>query len=79
MSDFYLRIEAVPGASIEAACEQAQRLADTLRITVTFDFNGVHCMAIVGGEAKALADGYDGLAGESRPHRIATSHPRAHP
>ena len=38
-------LEECPGTSIEDACEAAIRIANTLQVGVTFDFNGVPMFA----------------------------------
>jgi hypothetical protein len=77
MSNFYLRLEAQPGSDIEAAAGEACVLAAKLDIVVTFDFNGVHCMAIPGGSSSALVENWrNELTGKSQ-YPIASSHRRA--
>ncbi|OYW50759.1 MAG: hypothetical protein B7Y36_18645 [Novosphingobium sp. 28-62-57] len=49
-------IEPAPGADISCVSEDAQRIADLLKITVDFPFNGVKCRAVPGGSATQLAD-----------------------
>lgn len=73
MSHFYLNLEAQPGTDIRVACEEAQALAQRLRIVVKFGFNGVTCMAIPGGSAEALAADYDDRADDPVTHPVATS------
>jgi hypothetical protein len=51
-----LRLEIEPGETLVDACEAAQDLADKCEWPITFDFNGVRCVAEVGGVAELLAE-----------------------
>jgi hypothetical protein len=50
-----ITLEIEPGTSIEAAAADAQWMSDRLALTVTFDFNGIECFAVPGGDAEQLA------------------------
>lgn len=51
-----ITIEIAPGASIESACVDAQRVADLLGIDCQFQFNGVRCLAVPHGLSQVLAE-----------------------
>lgn len=51
-----LSIEISAGSSIERAAEDAQRIADILRVNVEFSFNEVRCLAVPGGMPDVLAE-----------------------
>lgn len=46
-----LPVEVRPGSSINDAFSEALRIANTLGVVVTFDFNGTRCVARPGGDA----------------------------
>lgn len=50
-----LDLECIAGTPIDLASEHAQRVADMLGIYVGFEFNGVRCLAVPGGDAVHLA------------------------
>lgn len=51
-----VKITFMPGDDIVAACNHAVRIAKLLDCMVTFDFNGVHCMARPNTEPKSLVE-----------------------
>lgn len=51
-----IMLEMYAGCSIERACEDAVRVANTLGIDVEFDFNGVRCLASPQGSSAILAE-----------------------
>lgn len=59
MSVASIDIDIRPGASIDSACIEAQRLADLLQIAVGFKFNSVECVAVPGGDADVLSENWD--------------------
>ena len=42
---FFLRLEAIPSTDIDACARDAVEIANALRVTVMFEFNGIDCMA----------------------------------
>ena len=71
-----LKVEVWPGASIERACEEAQLIADTLRVNVGFDFNGVLCIASPDCQAALLAERWNEQAQlQNVMHRVAGNRP----
>ena len=68
MSD-KLILEIRPGRNIQEACAMAQKIADTTSMTVVFDFNGVECVALKGGQASVLAE----LQQEAQSHKPSVS------
>ena len=71
-----LKIEINPGCHILRAAEDAQTIADILRCDVEFTFNGVKCLAQVGGSPDVLAEAQKREQGREletpRDRRIAT-------
>lgn len=56
MTAISINVEVLPTTSIFVASHDAMRLAEKLGITVTFEFNGVYCMAVPGDDWAGLAD-----------------------
>lgn len=54
-----LEVKVYGGTPIEIAAHDACELASELKITVTFDFNGVRCMARPGGDSKTLVHNWN--------------------
>lgn len=63
------------GEPIVQACRDAQALADRIACDVHFDFNGVHCMAMQGGDAQVLASDFDRLIRGGYRAAVACSRP----
>ena len=51
-----IKIEISAGTSIDKASGDAQRIANLLGIGCEFEFNGVTCLAVVGGSAQVLSE-----------------------
>lgn len=49
-------METEPGCPIKDAAARAQRIADQADCTVIFEFNGVECHAVPGGDWMRLVD-----------------------
>lgn len=75
MSQLILRVEAMPGTSIDAAAAQAIRLANHMRVTVMFSFNGVDCMACQGDDPEKLATEAMRLMGVKTSYKLARGKP----
>lgn len=54
--DISMSIDLLAGTSIATACSEAQRIADMLRVSIKFRFNGVECAAVPGGNPVLLAE-----------------------
>lgn len=67
---FNLRLEARPGSTFEDLCVESQRLADLLRVTVTFDANGVRCIARPDGAAARLLSNLNLMIGQIQPEGV---------
>ncbi len=75
MSNFFLRLEAIPGRDILRCSHEAINLANKLELTVTFDFNGVRCMACPGDNPESLAKETLTIMTRDYPHNIARGRP----
>ena len=53
-----IRIEFMPGDSIEVASETAVRVSNILGVATEFKFNDVTCYTDIGGDARWLAENY---------------------
>lgn len=53
-----LKLEFYPGTHIKEAAEEAQRLADMLKVQIAFDFTHSRCLAVPGGNPCALVEKY---------------------
>ena len=62
-----LPVEVRPGSSIEKAFSEALRIANTLGVVVTFDFNGTRCVARPGGEVSVGVKRYWDTANNNEP------------
>jgi len=62
-----LRLEIEPCENIQDACREAQRVADLTQTDCEFEFNGVDCVAVPGGNPITL---------HSRQHDAQNTHPR---
>lgn len=74
MSSFYLRLETQPGTGIQTAAGEACVLANKLGVVVTFDFNGVLCMAIPGGSSDVLVENWKRELASKSSYPIASTH-----
>ena len=54
-----IKIEGIAGSHIEKVCAEAIRISRLLGIMVTFDFNGIHCIAQFGDDPDVLAADYN--------------------
>lgn len=79
MSALSLKVEGFAGTGIRECCQEACRLARRLGIIVTFDFNGVHCMARPDGLAKDLEENWKLELASKKLYKIATTTPREPP
>jgi len=68
-----INIDVLPGTAILDAANEAQNLADRIGITIKFDFNGVLCRALVGGDAGRLADNFMSKMGSDSEFKMASS------
>lgn len=68
-----IRAEVDPGSLVSEACEEAQGLADQLKMSVNFDFNDVHCCALPGGSAAKLIKNFWSEADSCKTHKFAFS------
>lgn len=77
----FISIEIYAGCTIERACEDAQRVANVLRIDCEFTFNGVRCLAVPQGYAGLLAERQQREQGRKArgpmDRRFASSDPRS--
>lgn len=71
----YLKLEFMVGEDIDNACCEAIRIANLLRVTVDFDFNGVKVMAKPGACPQELADEWSSVLKSSQQIKIACAHP----
>jgi hypothetical protein len=55
-TDPKVQLHIAPGCSIAHACLQAQRLANQSDEPVIFEFNGIECVAVPGGNPELLAE-----------------------
>ena len=53
-----LKVSFVVGTSIEAAFEESMRLAQMLRVVISFDFNDVKCHAYPNGTVNEGVESY---------------------
>ncbi|MDE1997980.1 MAG: hypothetical protein KGI52_03520 [Burkholderiales bacterium] len=72
----HLKIEFLAGEDIDNACREAVRLANILRVTVDFDFNGVKVMAKPDVDPKELAELWSVEMKSKRQYKIACAHPK---
>jgi len=75
MADFALDLDAFAGASIDQCSEHAQAIADMLGVVVRFNFNGVKCFAVPGGDATQLIMKQRLAARGPYDHKFANSLP----
>jgi len=68
-----LRLESEPGEMIEGDSHFAQDLANRIGVDVEFDFNGVKCVAVRGGDANLLAEEYVAAVRSEWNHKLAFS------
>lgn len=71
----HLKLEFLAGEDINHACREAIRIANLLRVTVDFDFNGVKVMAKPGACPQELADEWSSVLKSSQQIKIACAHP----
>ena len=72
----HLKLEFLAGTDIDSACLEAARIANLLRVTVDFDFNGVKVMAKPDVCPKELAEVWAVEMGSKRQIKIACAHPK---
>ncbi|WP_374257680.1 hypothetical protein [Aquabacterium sp.] len=70
-----LNLQFFAGESIEVACCEAIRIASTLNVVATFDFNGVKVMAKPGACPKALEEAWLCELRSGRTIKVACVHP----
>ena len=71
----HLKLEFMAGGDIDNACLEAVRIANMLRVTVDFDFNGVKVMAMPDVCPKELAELWAVEIGSKKQIKIACAHP----
>lgn len=71
----HLKLEFMAGEDIDNACREAIRIANLLRVTVDFDFNGVMVMAKPGASPLELADDWKRELQTTNQIKIACAHP----
>ena len=71
----HLKIEFLAGTDIDSACCEAVRIANMLRVTIDFDFNGIEVMAIPDVCPKELAELWAVAMGAKTQIKIACAHP----
>ncbi len=71
-----LEVNVYGGTPIEIAAHDACELARELKITITFDFNGVHCMALPGGDSKTLVHNWNIARDRGGQYPIASTNVR---
>lgn len=72
----YLEVKVFGGSPIEIAAHDACELASELKLTVTFDFNGVHCMVLPGGDSKTLVRNWRIASDRGGSYPMASTNPR---
>lgn len=77
MSCAHLKLEFLAGTDIDSACVEAVRIANMLRVTADFAFNGVKVMAKPDVCPKELAELWAVEIGSTHQIKIACAHPRA--
>lgn len=70
MSALWLNVECSPGSDIKDAVTDARELARKLDLTVTFDFNGVHCMVGKNAFVDIVVEKYHEALTAKRPLKI---------
>jgi pyruvate-formate lyase-activating enzyme len=65
-----LRLEVEPCETIQDACNDAQWLADKTAWNVEFEFNGVDCVAVPGGEPTFLHERWSEV--KDKRHRVTS-------
>jgi hypothetical protein len=55
VTEYILRLRVPPMEKLEDACAKAQSIADRSCMDVEFEFNGVECVAVMGGDRELLA------------------------
>jgi hypothetical protein len=71
-----LEVKVYGGSPIEIAAFDACRLASDLGITVRFDFNGVSCSALPGGDPKILVENWKAAWDRGGAYPMANTYPR---
>ena len=74
----HLKLEFAAGEDIGNACCEAIRIANLLRVTVDFDFNGVKVMAKPGACPQELADEWLSVLKSPHQIKVACTHPSKH-
>lgn len=74
----HLKLEFAAGEDIDNACCEAIRIANLLRVTVDFDFNGVKVMAKPGACPQELSDEWSSVLKSGHQIKIACTHPSKH-
>ena len=74
LENLHLTVEALAGSDISETCREAVSLANHLRLTVDFKFNGVTVMAKPGVDPKALTEAWREALNSKYDHKFACVH-----